>query len=231
MKKKAKAKKGLKGKNPTQFSIDLDIKGLIFFLILVFLTAGLLFYLGIIFGKASRNPNAPGITPKSIVRKTTPVKKPISSKNLEIFDIHDESNRISNLKKDTEIALGKVEKMLSESKAVESADPKPKAAEKTIKKETPAKQWPDVNQGKNNKEQIYTIQILATKDKVKADSIVRQLRKKAFDAYLVKTAIQGQDVYRVRVGRKNKVDIGKMSKRLDKVVSGMAVKPKIIKIQ
>jgi cell division septation protein DedD len=231
MKKKAKAKKALKAKNPTQFSIDLDVKGLVFFLILVFLTASLLFYLGVIFGKASRNPNISGIIPKKIARVSIPGKKPVVTDKLEIFNVRDDSKKISNLKKDTELMLGKVEKMLNEAKAKDAAESKPKVTGKTTTEKKPEKQWPESSQDKIKKGDLYTIQVMATKDKAKADKIVRQLRRKAFDAYLVKTAIQGQDFFRVRVGKKNKEDINKMGKRLDKVIRGMSVKSKLIKIQ
>jgi cell division septation protein DedD len=47
----------------------------------------------------------------------------------------------------------------------------------------------------------WTVQVAATRDPATADRIVRQLRAKGYDAYVVTMRRQGQTFHRVRVGR------------------------------
>jgi cell division septation protein DedD len=45
------------------------------------------------------------------------------------------------------------------------------------------------------------VQVTATLDRRTADDMVRRLRAKGFDAYVVRAPRQGKTYYRVRVGR------------------------------
>ncbi|MCG8336722.1 MAG: SPOR domain-containing protein, partial [Proteobacteria bacterium] len=69
-----------------------------------------------------------------------------------------------------------------------------------------------------------------TKDKNKADRIVRMLRRQKFDSYLAQVNIEGQTIYRVRVGKKSKAEIEKLDQDLQKVIGGMGMKSRKIKL-
>ncbi|MCP4754204.1 MAG: hypothetical protein GY866_25235 [Proteobacteria bacterium] len=237
-----KRKKISTAKKSTQFSIDLDARGLIFFLVLVGLTAATVFYLGIIFGKATRNPNDPSLRPKSGVDLQPAGETSESPKNLNIFNIRDRGKSVETLKKDSEQLFEKTDKMIKESeRSARQAEAKKRmeartavekpvktAPRKAAKPKTFTPQWPDVGKSQDGGTKLYTIQVAATKSKEKASRIVSQLRKKAFDAYMVDVMIQGAKIYRIRVGRQPKAKIRKMKVKLDRVVGGMGMKPKII---
>ena len=233
MKQKNKGKKVSRNVKQTQFTLDMDKKGLFLFLLMVLLTAGAVFYLGMIFGKASRDPNTPDIKSEKIIRKAATPKKTIAINKLEIFDTGDKggSNTIKNLKKKTQHQLSKADRVMNERRIQE----KPASAAKSSKPDQPVKKatkprWPDVETTSDKSGDIYSIQVFATRDKDKADKIVAQLRKKAFDAYLLPAEIEGKKIFRVRVAKLMKSKIGKVKKRLDKVTSGMGMKSKLIKI-
>ncbi len=237
MKQKTKKTNVSKNKPLTHFTIDLDMKGMILFLILVALTAITVFYLGMIFGKASRDPNRPAVSSKSVAKISPAEEKEIEAKDLEIFNMHKESDRISNLKKDTDSVLGKVDQMLANSKQDKSESQsvvlKPEKQKPPVKSEEiePGKQWPDDLATLAKNKDLFTVQVFATKDKDKADKIIKQLRKKAFNAYLTEATIEGKKIYRVRVGRRSKDRIVKLKEDLEKIVGGMGMKSRIVQLK
>jgi hypothetical protein len=79
-------------------------------------------------------------------------------------------------------------------------------------------------------EETYTIQAFATKDKDKADRIVRLLQLQQFDAYLEPVSIENQTIYRICVGKKSKSEIESLSQDLEKVTGDMGLKLTIKKI-
>lgn len=231
---KSKKVKAVK-KTPTQFSVDLDIKGLIMFVILAFMTAAVIFYLGVIFGKASRNPQHFASVDKDQQDLKVVTEEKISQKDLEIYTIRSDETDVSNLKANTKNVLAEADRLISESKT--KAEPvKSKPAEssaKVEKKETPTKpkaQWPDKAAKTDSKQELYTVQVFATKDKEKAERYVRLLRKKEFDAYIVEANIESQKIYRVRVGRKSRPEITKLNESLKSVIGGLGMKSRIIQI-
>jgi len=116
---------------------------------------------------------------------------------------------------------------------MKEAQPTPAPESEGSKKPSEAKnkQWPDETTTKELARDTYTVQVFATKDKDKADRIVRSLRQQQFDSYLAEAKIGNQVLYRVRVGKKSKVKIEKMNKELQKVIGGMGMKSRIIKIK
>ncbi len=231
---KTKKVKAVK-KTPTQFSVDLDIKGLIMFVILAFMTAAVIFYLGVIFGKASRNPQQFAAVDKNQPDLKVVTEEKISQKDLEIYTIRSDESNVSNLKANTKNVLAEADRLINESKTkAETTVSKPvEATAKIEKKETatqPKAQWPDKTQKADSKQELYTVQVFATKDKEKAERYVRTLRKQEFDAYIVEANIEGQKIYRVRVGRKSRQEITKLNESLKSVIGGLGMKSRIIQI-
>jgi hypothetical protein len=236
--KKTRQRKVVKKKSneSTQFAIEMDVKGMILFLTLVILTSGTIFYLGVIFGKATRDPNVSPSPSEYKVKVLTP-KKRTSEKKLDFYNVRDESDGMRNLRKNTKLALGKADRMIKESESRKqraAASKKNGQGEKKKDARTAQKrdrEWPDNRNVVKPSGELYTIQILATKDKGKAMKIVEQLRKKAFDSYLINVTVGSTIIYRVRVGKRSKEGIETLKEKLDRVVGGMGIKPKILKIE
>jgi cell division septation protein DedD len=229
MKSKAANKKVKKvKKGPIQYTLDFDVKGLMFFIFLSALTALVVFYLGWVAGKGSRNPNITGPRMTEEIIAERPAEKVITANDLEIYNIR-EDDRISNLKDNTKTILKEADRVLGESqqpakKSAPTAKPKPAAPA------TPVKSWPDKPTKVTSQQEIYTVQVFATKDKEKAERIVRLLKEKEFEAYLTTATIEKQIIFRVRVGRKSKTEIVKLNTALKKVIGGMGMKSRVIKI-
>ena len=219
-------------KNPTQYSLDFDFRGLLVFISLSVLTALVVFYLGWLMGKGSRDPNvaSPAVKEEIIAEKSP--DKIITADDLEIYNIK-EDEKISHLKDDTQTMLKEADRVLKESV---SKEPSPaetvKPAEKKASSEesAPKVQWPDQEVKPGDQQDLYTVQIIATRDKEKAEKYVRLLKEKEFEAYLTTATIENQVIYRVRVGRKSRKDIEKLNEDLKKVVGGMGIKARILKI-
>ncbi len=218
----------------TQFAIEMDAKGISFMLLLGLIAALLVFYLGYVFGKATRDPNT-ALTQSPVVSQTG--ENTLESnvqKNLKIFDIkEDAGTRLENLKKNSSKTLSNANKIIEESKeqprTIESA-PEEKKQSVTTKKESDfTPKWPDVNQDKKRGNDLYTFQIITTKNLEKASSFVQRLRRKGFDAYRDDVTIENKKLYRVRVGRKSRSQMLAIEGKLKKVVSGMG-KPRLTKI-
>ncbi len=223
-------------KAATQYSIDLDIKGMFFFVTLALLTAVVVFYLGVLFGKASRDPN---LKPLVASESTTPGKiseEKITANDLEIYNIRNDDEKISVLKKDTQSVLDEADRVIDETKNYQPGDAVPIVTEEipvpeATKAEKPKEgQWPDQTTPSKLPKDTYTVQVFATKDKNKADRIVRQLRRQQFDAYLAQVSIENQTIYRVRIGRKPKAEIENLDNDLQKVIGGMGMKSRIIRL-
>lgn len=218
-------------KKATQYSIDLDLKGIIVLLGMSILTAGVVFYLGVIYGKASRDPGK--VTEQMQRPQTTVVKEEVIPETLEIYDIKDEAEEIDSLKQESKDIMEEVDRMLgepgkqsgAERKAVEKPS-KPVQAESKKAEKT----WPDTVTEQDSSRDLYTVQVFATKDQNKADRIVRTLKNRGFDAYHVLAVIENQKIYRIRVGRKSKDEVEPFKRELEKVVGGMGMSPRIIKI-
>ena len=213
-------------KTPLQFSIDLDIKGIIVFTALACLTALVVFYLGVIFGKAARTPNLATIQAKKTFAPQKATEQEISQKDLEIYSIREDGAQIKSLQSDTKNVLAEADRVLKKSQKRVAVTP----AKPTTTKPKPAEQWPNQASAQKKSHGLYTVQVFATKDQEKAKRIVRLLRKKEFDAYLVSVTIEKQLIYRVRIGRKSKAEVEKLNQKLGPVVGGMGMKSRIIKL-
>lgn len=229
-----------KKKNSTLFAIELDIKNLVFLIFLASLTGITIFYLGMLFGKATRDPNL-GLVEKNPENISDPnVKtKAVIPKDLKIFDIRDQDNSLDNLKKDFNALSKKSDRLIDKTKEDVKAQDRliteaKKISSVTTQNEKTAepKRWPEnkkkASLGTGN---IYTLQVLATISKEKSDLITKQLLQKGFDAYVISDRVDNRTLYKVRVGRKGKDSIRTLKPRLDRVVAGMGVKTKILKIK
>ena len=206
--KKGNVKKS--SRNRTRFTIDLDIRGLVFMVMMMTLTAIAIFYLGTIFGKASRNPNKnlsiAGLD-ENTTGETSPLKLP---KDLAIFDINDDPKKIDALKKDFENIAKETDQAKKEmnTQAIPPNDKGDTFADIGQKQAVWPAQKPDAKKSRG----LYTIQVFVTKSKEKAKNITRQLKQKSFDAYLSEVTIEGKKLYRIRVGRKSKENIDVLKK-------------------
>lgn len=224
-------------KKATQFSIDMDIKGVVVFLVLVILTAATVFYLGVIIGKATRDPNAPMLMSNQSEIKIKQDNESRVQKNLKIYDIRDESNKISTIKKDTQKIIDKANRVINETKQEEEKVQRRVRAkkEKVVAQKTPVKKkfeptWPGNESAKKDRS-IYTLQILATKSMEHATNFVKQLKRKGYGAYMVDVSIEGTKIYRIRVGKSSRSEIQKLQRDMKKVVEGIGSRPRIIKIK
>ena len=220
-------KKG--SRNKKQFTITLNIQGLIFMIVMASLTGATVFSLGVIFGKASRNPNEPlaitGMDEKA-ADQSSELKIP---KDLAIFDINDDPQKLETLKKDFATISKKSDLEMSQSSAPPNL-PTPKAGNPLAEKAKESKVWPAATREEKGATEIYTVQVFVTKSAEKAKNITRQLKQKSFDAYLSEITIEGKKLYRIRVGRKSKENIKVLEEKLKKVVGGMGMSLKVIKI-
>ena len=220
-------------KTGAQYSIDLDIKGVFFFIILALMTAVVVFYLGVLFGKASRDPSfkALSVSEANAPGKTDADK--ITTNDLEIYNIRTEDDKkITALKKDTQSVLDEAERVIQQSKSNQPAQQQAEqtAPQPAVTKSAQPAQWPDQPSTASLPKNTWTVQVFATKDKNKADRIVRMLRRQKFDAYLAQVNIEGQTIFRVRVGRRPKAEIEKLDQELKKVIGGMGMKSRKIKL-
>ena len=224
-----------KPQKSSQFAIEMDAKGIGFLLFLGLAAALLVFYLGYVFGKATRDPNAALTQPPGLSQTGVTTQESKAQKNLKIFDIKEDAGaRLEHLKKSSSETLNNANKIIEESKeqplTVESASKEKEVQTGTTKKESDfTPKWPDVSQNQKKGDDLYTFQIITTKNLEKASSFVKQLRRKGFDAYKDDVTIEKKRLYRVRVGRKSRSQMLAIEERLKKVVSGMG-KPRLTKI-
>jgi len=224
-----------KGK-PTQLSIELDIKALVFFLVLVALTASTVFYLGIILGRSMRDPNrvSPPAASAGAVETGTEAVQPTGK--LNIYDIKNEAKDIEELKRDSTKALNKADSVLKQAEPAKPESPSASVPEKPAPatEEKPGSftpTWPDDKTATDTKEVRYTIQIMATRDYEKAVRIVTEMRKKGFNAYLEDITVEENKIHRVRVGRVTKEEIEPLKTKLSKVVGGLDMKMDIYRAE
>ena len=222
-------------KASTQYTIDLDLKTMIFFLMLALATAVVVFYLGILFGKASRDPNQANVSTIETTPSNRSEEKVITEKDLEIYSIRTEEDTFSDLKKDSASVLKKADKMLETSPSSSESSSAPgdavqTSASSSSEPESGPQTWPEQSPQDDLPKNTYTVQVFATKDRDKAERIVRLLRQQQFDAYLARATIENQTIFRVRVGRKSRAEIEKTNEDLQKVIGGMGMKSRVLRI-
>ncbi|MFH2132608.1 MAG: SPOR domain-containing protein [bacterium] len=225
-----------KPKRPTQLAIEMDVKGIGFFLFLGLAAALIVFYLGYTFGQATRDPNAVAQQAQVQGDEAGETSAADVQKELKIFDIRgDSGSGIEDLKKDSNQAMDNVNKLISETRSEQKrnqVDPVPPPVKNTpevVRKETDfTPKWPDSSEKTKTGDDLHTYQIITTKDIQKANSIVRQLKRKGFDAYMVDIDLQGTRLYRVRVGRGTRAELQAIEEKLNKVIAGVG-KPRLMK--
>ena len=212
----------------SQFFVEMDARGVLIFLTLALLTAAVVFYLGFTFGKATRNPNDPSQQRRSISDSKSSSQQKLSKKDLNIYNIKEDKKRAAILKKDANSAIAEVDKLVKESKSTDTATRKspPPAPKKVEPAPQAAVKPPVTSSAKTSK--LWTFQIFATKDENKAGEFVKFLRQGGFDAYTAIMVSDGKRMYRVRVGRQSRSDMLKLGPKLEKVVAGLGVKPKLL---
>jgi len=227
-------------KNNSQFSIDMDLKGLVVFLTLVALTGATLFYLGMTYGKASRNANQkiqlPGIA--TTEKELTPPKdlkiynldggaslqKEFDSLNLKNDPVlTQETDAVETQAKQQQQVAQEVGQLQVEPEAAPQPRSAPQPALKATKQKNHEVSWPDIVKEATSKPkgETYTIQILSTSQKSKAERMVSTLKKKGFPAYIVSINLEGRQLYRVRVAKDSREKINKLKVRMSNVVQGL----------
>lgn len=218
-------------KNKTQFNIDLDVRGMILLLVLGTFTAATIFYLGTIFGKASRNPNqdfnlGESANPIKVEDKTLTIPK-----DLKIYDINDDPKAIDDFTSNIKEELKKTENIIKSTENQIKLDEKKNQSDPVTTTTKPEKKnWPDQKTVTVTAANNYTIQVFVTKSKEKANKITQQLRQKSFDAYVEEVSHEGNKLFKIRVGRKSKQEIQGLKEKLGKVVGGMGMGLSVIKI-
>ncbi|MDH5560148.1 MAG: SPOR domain-containing protein [Deltaproteobacteria bacterium] len=223
-------------KNKSQFTIDIDLKGLVLFLFLSLLSAVIIFYLGMVFGKATRDPNTSITKSEKSVQDSVKLESgdEQSEDKLSFFNIRDEKDSLSTLKKDFEDIDKKTDDLIEDNKIRlerSSEEEKTIEPEKIVKiKQKSAvpleikleKRWPENSQSTSAKKgKLFSLQVLATRDINKAQTFVKQLQQKLFPAYVTEITIENTKIYRVRVGKEDRSSIITMKAKLEKTVSGL----------
>jgi len=199
------------------------------------LTVAVVFYLGFIFGKATRNPNDPLFQRKPTIGSKSSDRKTLSKKDLNIYNIKEDKKKTSTLPKDAKDAMKKVDQLVKGSQStVKSAsktlaDKKP-SPQKTAVKPVSPKPVVSSSSGADKSGKLYTIQVFATRSELRAGDFVKGLKQKGFEAYMVEAISDGNKMYRVRVGKQPKAGITNLMKRLEKVIAGLDIKPKLIQV-
>ncbi|OGG99619.1 MAG: hypothetical protein A2600_09080 [Candidatus Lambdaproteobacteria bacterium RIFOXYD1_FULL_56_27] len=233
-------KKNSSNNSGSQFSIDMDSKGVVIFLVLVALTAGSVFYLGMLFGKAGRNAHEK-VELKGVAGEPAPdtLKPPT---DLKIYDLGGKTPEVNALQKEfnslqetsAPTVAAEFQALDQEAKDMETL----KAQAKTLDQEpTPTETeapeaskpkaesgaWPDIVKETTEKsnQPLFTVQVLGTGNRAKADALVDQLKSKNFDAFVESLTSEGKQIYRVRVGRENSEKIEKVKDRLEPYIKGL----------
>jgi|APSaa5957512576_1039674.scaffolds.fasta_scaffold60174_1 cell division septation protein DedD len=232
---KKKKRASTSGRRSSQFFVEMDARGVLFFLTMVLLTAAVVFYLGFTFGKATRNPNDPALQQSSLSDDEASGKQKLSKKDLNIYNIKQDKKKAAILNKDAQSAMAKVDQLVKGSQSTVASASKslktksPATAAKKEKTETkPIVKAPAAKSTKSGK--LWTFQIFATLDETKAGDIVKNLRQRGFDAYVAQITSGGKTMYRVRVGKQTRTTMLKLKPKLEKVVAGLGIKPKLMQI-
>jgi len=243
-----------KSSKPSQFSIDIDAKGLTLLLVMVGLTMLTVFYLGVIFGKAQREPTPLNQVTEGEQATQTPPK------DLKIYDLKKDSTGLESLKKDfdqldqsTDQLQDKEKARLEQTRMIDAesakvtsggleveAEPKqqvkkPAATQPTAKSQkefTPT--WAEQvlsDTPPQPKGEQYSIQVIATVNQNGAQDLIKRLQNKGFDAYLEAVKLEDATIYRVRVGREDRETITRIKKRLQVYLKGYDSKFQIIQLR
>ncbi len=234
----------------SQFSLDMDAKGLITLLVLAGLSLATAFYLGVIFGKAQRVPEA--LPPLERQQITAPRVEESSNEDLSIYNLKKDQTGLEDLKRDFEKITQEADQVQGEetrrqkSRAVlkqaqsqgglaiepeKPAKAKKKAPAKKVEKFKPS--WTDqvLSDTPSHSGPLFSVQVMATRSRDRAQALVNQLRTKGFDAYLEEVKLESATIYRIRVGREPKKRITQIKSKLNRNLKGMGSELKIIQIQ
>jgi cell division protein FtsN len=218
------------------YEIQLDNKQLILVFLAGVTVCVLVFVLGVMVGKgrkeaeiaaASRNPESaapirpePDLEPPQEIQAATPAKKEKNEKKQKqaeekTEDIY-EPAYTSLDDTDTEKPLTKEPSKASKEKAEPKEETKvaakketkvepPKVAEKKPEPETPkvVSEEPAVPLSENGR---YTVQVMATSSKPKAEAQLASLQSKGYTAFMNEEKAAGSAVFKVRVGKFSDAD-------------------------
>jgi len=216
----------------TQFAVEMDTRGIGFLLVLGMGAALLVFYLGYTFGKASRDPNLAVKQPAAQESEQETQTAEAVKKDLKIYGIKEEQGAaIDELKMSSQETLNDADRLISEAQKEPEPAPQPVPAEKPApakKADSFTPQWPDKAKGPDSDSGMYTFQIMASSDIKTADTMVRLLKQRGFDAYIKEHKVQGKLLYRVRVGRGSRSQLLAMEDKLKRVIAGGAT-PRIMR--
>ena len=245
-----------KRKTASQFSLDMDAKGLITFLVLAILSLATTFYLGMVFGKAQRVPGemAPQVGDKISAPQIGGGEQPVE--DLSIYNLKKDNTGLEDLKNDFDKINSQVDQVQGQetqrqnsrakleaeqaSGGLEIEPPPVEQPKKGSAKQAEAKKeksfepsWTDkvLNDNPQSSGPLFSVQVMATRSRDRAQALVNQLRNKGFDAYLEEVKLESATIYRIRVGREPKARITQTKDKLNRNLKGMGSELKIIQIQ
>jgi cell division septation protein DedD len=196
-------------KKSSKLNIEMDTRGFFLFALLLVLTGAVLFYLGITVGKSMRNPDR--ALPQTPPAAQTALENDDTLKDLAVFDMKEQFSSVKDLEKS-------FQEITERSKTQDTKPTEPtKQTAATEKPKTQPKAEP------KKAEKLYTIQVLATRNKDNANKYVRMLKNQSYDAYLQEVNVKGSNsvMYRVRVGRMESAEAKETAKELSRSVKGL----------
>ena len=213
-------------KKSEKFIMELDIKSMMIFGGLSLVSAALVFYLGMSYGKSSR-PLDPG---KVVIRS---LEKDATEQN----DQRDSVFESSNTGRTAESYEKALQKILSEEQKKNNPDaieqvkadaaPSKPATETTVAEKPKDSSTPAPV---SDAEKIYTVQVLASSVYDKANDLSLTLKKKKFEAYIQSMVGEtGTIIYRVRVGRLALSEAEKLKEQLEVELKGLS-EPRVLPV-
>ncbi|MGK0288602.1 MAG: cell division septation protein DedD [bacterium] len=190
-------------KEPIKYNVEMDTKSFAIFVLLSLVTAAIVFYLGVIFGKAIRDPDDLAFQQKNITNRQLTDTQNSKKKNLAVFNMTDLNAKKKNpIKKNTQTNQNTNTQKKTTTQTQQNTQVLPK--------------------------HFYTIQVFATGNRKKATNIVNGLKKDKFDAYV---QTDNNKLFRVRVGRIGTKDLAERVKvQLQASASGLG-KMKVLQIK
>ncbi|MDX2469747.1 MAG: SPOR domain-containing protein [SAR324 cluster bacterium] len=132
--------------NGAQFTLDMDIKGLSLILTLMALTMVVVFYLGIIYGKAMRNPADLALSPG-----LNNAQNIIPPKDLKIYDVRQTNEELKALQSDFASASKKSDRLQRAEEQLSTDEKTRKSKEAATQKSMSSFQVDDLEKTRENK--------------------------------------------------------------------------------
>ncbi|MBL0691691.1 MAG: SPOR domain-containing protein [SAR324 cluster bacterium] len=228
-----------KSSTHNRHKIVLETNGVFILSFLFFISSGLVFYLGISYGKSTRTAQE-----QKAVTKIESTSSQLDVDRLAILNLGKNSDSL----KDYKHKLSLIDKSLAIPNSVFKELPQKTVKPKNILPKVASNMnFADLsfsvknlalNQQKLNQasainntdnditnSELFTIQVAAMKDKDRASRLLKQLRDSKFDSYIVAKPTDNDDIiYRIRVGSSlTKLEAKELLPTLEKEFSGLSV--------